>query len=202
MLTPSQIANLLLRAQSLQAQMTRSNAGQEYTGNLNVNWRKIHVLSQLIQAVAYCLFIDDYSSASCLTAFGNLTQCVGSNFASGVTTDPTAQPPGGSIIVPGGGSGGGTNVQLGKIPFVTVDDTIFVVSNYQGLYAPIYGNNPFLAVYVVNPDTGIGYTEDTATVPSITYVGDIEANGINTISVDYPDSTTGYIQILGITPGP
>lgn len=199
MLNPSDIAALLLRAQALQAQQSRANAVQEYTGNLHVNWRKITQFSLLIQTLGNCLFTQDYSSDSAIAVFGNLTRCVGSNFASGVSTDPEAQPPGGNVIIIDNGGSGGSNVQLSKIPFVTVTGDLFIITNYQGLYAAIYGNNPFLDVYIVNPVTGIGYIEDTSTVPQITYVGGIEANGIDTITLDYAISTTGYLQILGIT---
>lgn len=199
MLNPSNIAVLILRGRSYRAQLVREYAVLEYGGVNGVKWCKAEVISQQIQALSYCLAITDYSSNMVQEVYNNLARCLGTNYASGVFTDPTVQPPGWNIIVINNQPVIENDVQLGKIPFGAIADTPFVVTNYQGLYAATYGNNPVLSVWVVNPDTGIGYTEDTGTVPSITFVGGVEANGIDTISIFYAGiNRTGFIQILGI----
>jgi len=196
MLTSDQIANMLLRAQALQAQMVRSNANQEYTGNLNVNWRKVHVLSQLIQAVAYALFVQDYGSATMLTAFGNLTRCVGSKFATGVSIDPEAQIPGVTIII---NTILNAQANYDRIKFGEgggVDS--FSLSNFQATYIAKYGDNAIVELFTT-VDNYNTMQEDTGTVPTIVNLGG-DINKPDSYTWDFAQPTTGYIQITGFVP--
>lgn len=196
MLTPDQIANLLLRAQALQAEMARNNANKEYTGDLGVNWRKVNVLSQLIQAVSAALFVADYSSASMLSAFGNLTQCVGSRFATGVAVDPEAQIPGVTIII---NTILNAQANYDRIKFgVGGGVNIFSLSDFQATYVAKYGDNAIVELFVT-VDNFATVQEDTGTVPTIVNIGG-DVNKPDSYTWTWGMPTTGYVQITGFVP--
>lgn len=197
MLTPEKIAYLLLRAKAYRVLLVKAVVVLQNTGVIRTNWSRINVLSHMIQGLEYSLSIADYVSDEAIAIFNHITECVGSNVLGTITTDPDAQPPGsGPIVIINNPAN--SNVQSGRYDFVdkTVVDNM---SDYQGDFAAIYGNNPFIALWTIN-ESGIGYTQDTATVPDIEYVNNDIAQGIESITWTYPQATTGYIQILGIQP--
>jgi len=193
MLNPTNIALLLLRAKAYRCLLVRQLAVKEYSGDLNTSWRRPIIIDHLIQGLSFCLLTADYTSLQAFRIYDNLIQFVGNNFAGGVSTDPTAQPPGSNIVI----INNQQTIQSEKIPFVA--QTVVTLASYQANYAAQFGNNPFLSIWVVNPVTGIGFDQDEQTAPTILYVGNDPTQGISSITWTYPVATSGYIQILGIT---
>lgn len=198
MLTQSLIANLLLRAKSYRADVVRALAVQEYGGDLNVRWVTSYILTHMIEALSFALFAGDYATASTISVYDHLYRCVGNRYATGVSTDPTAQPPGGNIIIINNPTTALQSVQSDRLVF-TGQTEVDNLLNYQASYASRFGNNPFVSIWTLNVG-GIGFTEDTGTVPTITYVNNDPAQGVQSIIWTYPIPTSGYIQILGIKP--
>lgn len=196
MLAPSDISTLILRAQAFQSQLTRGNAGEEYTGNLNVNWKKIWQLSELIQAMVFCLNVQDYSSSNAFYVFGALKQCVGSRFVNGIAVDPAAQPPGNIIVITS--TAGFGFVKSDPIAFSGTGPTTVTLANWPTAYAPDWGLNPTIEIFT---DQGGVDQKDTQTQPIYNYLvaGD-QNTPLQSITWSYPNAVNGYFTISGIIP--
>lgn len=190
MATPTPISNMLLTAELKTSNLTDANIIALQGGAFKVGWNTIKNGTRAINAVSRQVNLGDYSSPQFLIAYSCLSDFVGI-YAGGVI-DPNAQIPGTTIItVPVL-----QNFNNDKIPFLTTDGSPqLILANYNLNYAPLYGNNPNLEIYITTDD----YTGDLQTPPTLTYStpGD-EMSNITQILWDYPVATSGYLQISGI----
>lgn len=192
MLTQQKIALLVLRGQVYHQELVRGLSDKERQGDEQGHeWDKPILIWQAIAALNMALLYADYNSADTLQVYDNLAMCIGANALGPISTDPNAQVPGGNIIVI---NNGGSTVQSAIIPFVT---DIVTLANYQTAYKPTFGNGAVISIWTLNGN-GIGYSEDTGTVPSKTFVDNDPTKDLLTVTWTYPLVTTGYIQILGV----
>ena len=184
----TQVGNTLLAAQLKAANMVLSNIVSLQGGALSVSWKASIKATRGINVINYKLSIGDLSSASFQTSYACLTAFVGT-FAGGAI-DPNAQNPGVVIDVTGG-----SIVNSTKIPFT--NQTTIILANYNSVYAPIYGNNATIQIFV--SDGAGGFSPDSVTAPLYEYVvsGDINS-GIASVTWGYGVPTSGYIQISGV----
>lgn len=149
--------------------------------------KEVNGLKRLIRALTFQLNAEVIDKDT-LSLYKCLINALG-GFGATYTIDPNVVIPGKEIIIIDEGL-----YNDGKIPFNT---DILTLADYQSIYYPLYGNNPNIAVY-----TGAGgvYTQDTGTVPTITYVDGNISLGIEEITFSFPFPTQGYIQISGKQP--
>lgn len=195
MLTQQKIALLVLRGQAYHREVVGDLLNRERNGDIQGNsaWDKTIVMWNHIAGLNLSLRFADYDSVDTIANYDQLSKCIGANASGTLTTDPTAQLPGGNIIVI---NNGGSTVQSAIIPFVT---DIVTLANYQTAYKPTFGNGAVISIWTLNGN-GIGYSEDTGTVPSKTFVDNDPTKDLLTVTWTYPFVTTGYIQILGVIP--
>lgn len=198
--TQSDIANQILRGQLLQAYTVKAYVAQERIGNYFSFWDYAIYLSHLIQGLQNQLLIQDYTSGITLAIYNKLGGELGMQYIDGAALDPNAQLPPTVIVINehGGSGGGGGGSTVISQPIIFSNQTVVTLSNYQSVYAPTYGNNPVIQVFV--PDGSGGYAQDEGTSPVRQYVvsGD-PTSGISSITITYPVPTSGFIQITGIS---
>lgn len=190
MITTQTVGNTLLAAELKVANMVLANIVSLQGGSLSVNWKPSIKATRGINVIGNKLSIGDISSASFQTAYACLTGFVGT-FAGGAI-DPNAQNPG--VVIDVTGSSGST-VNSTKISFT--NQTVVTLSSYNSVYAPTYGNNPDVLIFV--SDGAGGFNPDYSTSPSYEYVisGNINS-GILSITWGYAIVTSGYVQISGV----
>lgn len=189
----TQITNRIIRGRLLQANLAKSYAQQENVGNDFNFWDKAVYVSNLVQGLQFQQSISDYTSSITLSIYNKLGGILGGLYIDGAAIDPNAQIPGQTVVT--------IPVLLGynsdKLPFeTTIDSPQLVLSNYDTLYAPLYGNNPILAIY----DNQGQYIGDEQTPPIIEYLDNDPSKKILSITWDYGVATSGYIQISGVSP--
>lgn len=196
MLTQQQIALLILRARAYHLQLVRALCDKERQGDVQSSaWNRPIIIGNAIAALYFSLKIADYSSAVVLQVYNNLLRCIGSNVLGNLVTDPNAQLPGNNVpIVTGGGTGGGSVINSGIIEF-NID--IVELLDYQNNFKPAYGNDAEITIWTIN-DNGIGYTQDTGTVPTKQFVDNDPTKDLLSVTWTYPVVTKGYIQIVGV----
>lgn len=188
--TPVEITNRILRGQLLQASLAKGYAEQEKYGQFFNFWDKSVYVSELVEGLLAQYTMALYYDDTTLLIYNKLGGILGLQFIDGATLDPDAQHNGEIIII-----GSPESFNSGRIFF---NGTDILIDDYQDDYYSLYGNNPILAVWTGS--SGNPYTEDTATVPTLTYVNGNISEGIDSISISYPVTTEGYIQITGIEP--
>lgn len=194
MLTQQQYSNVVYTASRANASLVQQLRARESLGSYP-NWYKATIQDLKIQSGFWSLGIADYSSEASVDIYNQLLD-IGSTWSGGISFDPNAQIPG--VIVVGVAVISGYNETT--IPFSTSGGSpAFVLSNYQTLYAPFFGNNPnTLDVYT----TAGGEQKDEQTAPIINRVNPSDINSaIIDITWPYPIATQGYVLLGGIGTG-
>ena len=184
--TQTQISSRILRGQLLQGSLAKADVLQEKVGNMFSDWEKCIYVSQLVEGLYDQYEITDYTSDTTVAIYNKLGGILGMQFIDGAALDPNAQQT--DVII------AGSFPAFNETTIYFTGQTTVSLSNYQASYAGLYGNTPFLAIYT---GTGGSATQDTSTVPTINFVGGVQANGIDSIIWTYPVATSGYITILG-----
>lgn len=194
MLTQQEYSDVVLTASRANASLVQQLRAREALGSFP-NWYKAAIHDLKIESGFWTLHIADFTSEASIDIYNQLLD-IGSTWAGGIVLDPNAQIPG-VIAIP-------TSVISGynetTIPFSTSGGSpAFVLSNYQSLYAPFYGNNPnTLLAYT----TASGEQPDFGTAPIINRVNPSDINSaILDITWPYPVATQGYILLGGIGTG-
>lgn len=104
------------------------------------------------------------------------------------SVNPNFQPTGNTVI----NITNTVDVNATKIPFT--DATEIILSDFQSTYAPLYGDNATVSIWVANGDGT--YSQDNGTAPTITFLGG-DIRFPDTYTWGYGVPTTGYIQISG-----
>lgn len=179
----------ILSAQLIAANLCTANLNQIKVGNSDVSYNRIKLFQYYTVGLGFQLNQLDYTSSTTLTIYDRLSSLMGLDTTANVI-DPSYQAPNTTIIVEGGGGTAKSE------PIYFTNQTTVTITAYQNTYAPQFGNSPVLQIYVSNGDGT--YSQDTGTTPTITYVGGIIANGINTITWSYGLPTSGFIIIMGV----
>lgn len=187
--TQTNIENTLLSARYQMAVLCTNNLNLIKVGNNNVLWAAARNYNRNIKALSFLYDIEDYTSSTAISLYNCLNKQIGIDTTVN-TIDPNYQAPNTTIII----NAGSGNVSSEPIYFT--NQTVVTITSYQAVYAPLFGNNPVLQLYIAVGDGS--YAQDVSTAPIITYVvsGD-PTSGISTISWGFGIPTSGYIQILG-----
>ncbi len=112
-------------------------------------------------------------------------------FQSGQTISPGYQPPsgGGGFVIEN------VFVNSMRIPFSTDGNTPVTLSNFQSVYASVFGDYAEVTIWITQ-DNYATSQQDTGTTPIITNLGS-DINRPDTYTWVYPNPTVGYIQISG-----
>lgn len=185
------ISDEILTGQLKVANLTLSNIIALQGGILSVNWDTAIKGNRSVLAVQNRYSLGDTSSTTFKTAYACLSMFVG-QYAGG-NIDPNAQNPGTIINVTNTGSKINSNIY----PF-TNQTTISLLS-YQSVYYALYGNNPYVQIFVAD---GVGgFNPDYGTAPDYTYVVSNDAtSGIASIGWVYGVATSGYVLVSGVQP--
>jgi hypothetical protein len=190
-ITQQQYTDVVYRASRANAVLTQTLRTQEGLGYYP-DWSIVSCQSLKIKSGKWSLLIGDYTSEASVDIYNQLLT-IGASWSGGIVLDPNAQTPGTTIVtVPVL-----QNLNDDKIPFTTTSGSPqLILSNYNTLYAPLYGNNPIVRPYIYSGGFADG---DEQTAPQITYAtpGD-PTSAITQILWDYPVATSGYVQITGI----
>lgn len=182
---PTQVNNAISGAQNAFSLRQNAELSLINTGNTPANEPEQTYLRLNIIAMIYQVNRGDYTSSVTNIIYSRLLSLIG--FSGGVPyVDPNYQPSNTIIIITKA-----ISVNATRIPFT---GTIIVLSAYQTTYGFLYGNFPDISIWTSNGDGT--YTEDTATVPTVTNLdGDI--NLPDSYTWTYSIATSGYIQISG-----
>lgn len=192
--TINQISDKISRGKLLQANLVKVAIQYEVTGDEPKNWGEIVCLSQLIQALTAQVVGQDYTSATTVNLYNQLTDKLGFQYVDGAVIDPNAQQSAGIIFI---GNQPGQVINSNIIPFV--NQTEVSLSNFQGAYYPLYGNTRQIQVFV--SDGANGFNPDYGNVPVYEYtIAGNETSGIASVTWGFPIPTSGYISIFGIKP--
>lgn len=187
MATVQQISEALNTANAYYHKLWNADIANSRAGFPVKNKKKIKCLSHLIQAL-YFDYNGSYNDATTSAVYEQLLIESSPYSGSILPFDPSVIIPGQPIII----IPGGVVVNATRIPFT--NQTAVTLSNYQATYSAIYGNFADISIWTSNGDGT--YTEDTATVPTVTNLdGDI--NLPDNYTWTYPFATSGYIQISG-----
>lgn len=195
----TQIQNTLLSARLLMANMVLTNVNAETGGDLNVDWHPATRYYLNIKALQRQFNLGDYISANTVAIYDCLNTLMGYNIAPNVI-DPNYHIPGSiiNIVTP-------VSVfnESGPIYFnLTVSPYVLTISNWQTNYYPLYGDKPALLM-IVTVDNSSGqpvWTQDTATVPTYSFVGNDPGQHTTDITWTFGAPTSGYILIGGLKP--
>jgi hypothetical protein len=185
----SSIEQTILNGKYSIATLVNNNLTLVNGGQLPIRTGFIDFYNLSLQGLIYQYSINDYTSSTTTALYDRINNFVG--IPAGAQVDPNAQLPNTTIIVEGGGGTAKSE------PIYFNNQTTVTITSYQNLYVAQFGNSPILQIYVSNGDGT--YSQDTGTTPTITYVGGIIANGINTITWTYPIATSGYVIIMGVS---
>ncbi len=185
------VADEILTAQLKLANITLANITALQGGALSVNWDTAIKGNRGILAVQNRYLLGDTSSVAFRIAYACLTSFVG-QYAGGAI-DPNAQNPGTVISVINTGS------KINSTIYPFVNQTTISLLSYQSGYYPLYGNKPYLQIFVAD---GVGgFTPDYGTAPDYTYVVPNDAtSGIVSVTWGYGIATTGYVLVSGVQP--
>lgn len=185
------VENTLLAGSLKIATLVNANLTQLTGGNLSVSWKAIKRGQRGLNAVQRQYNLGDYGSTNFLIAYSCLENFVGT-FGAG-TLNPNAQNPGTIVNVTTVITAQGNFI---RIPFNGV--SIVSLSNFQSVYAPIYGDDAIVTIWVTF-DSFATMQQDTGTVPTIVNLGG-DINKPDSYTWTYGIPTTGYVQINGFTP--
>lgn len=196
MLTPDQIAALILRGRAYRAQLVAALTAQEYTGNLNVNWSKPEKISHLIQALNFCLAIADYSSTTAIQVYDNLSQFLGNAFLTGVSIDPNIQLPyNGNVTII---NQAGYIDPIPSLPWSSLDSaTQNADGNRSIYYNPAWnGYNPILSLTApIESALNLGTDYNLVSGGGIVFIRDLSGNGSPGIADGQFLRVTGYVKL-------
>lgn len=195
MATIIQISNSLLIAKAYYVQLLDQDTTALQGGFPVRNRQKIECLKKLIYSLTWDLDVN-VNDATTTAVYELLLNEIFSFTGQGVVVDPNVIIPGNTIIVVG------TSTPFNQSqPIFFTNQTEVTLANYQTAYRPLYGNQPILVVFTVQDVMGQPvWTEDTATVPTITYVNNDPTKDILYITWTYGTPTSGFIQISGLKP--
>jgi hypothetical protein len=189
------VQDTLLAAELKIATMVNTNLTALTGGSLSVYWETIKRAQRSVNAVDRQYSLGDFSSVNFLKAYTCLSSFVGT-FAGGAI-NPNAQSPGIIIeIIDSSNYNQSDKIFFG--PAFT-----YVISNYNSLYYPLYGNNPDIFLVTVDTTDPLNpvWQQDTATVPIFGYLTPNDATTpLVSITWTWGASTSGYIIISGLKP--
>lgn len=195
MATPTQISDSLLIAKAYYTQLLDQDTASLQGGFPVRNRARIECLKKLIYALTWDLDIN-VNDADTTLIYELLLNEIYSYTGAGVVVDPNVIIPGNTIVV----VSSGTPFNQSQ-PIFFYNQTDLLLDNYQAVYKPLYGNQPIIVIFTKEDVMGQPvWTEDTATVPTITYVNNDPTKDILNISWTYAIPTSGFIQISGLKP--
>lgn len=193
MLTEQQYANVVFTASRANAVLTQSIRNKEALG-CYPKWGTASCQSLKIKSGIWSLAVQDYSSVASVDIYNQLLD-IGSTWTGGIIFDPNYNNPTSPIVIVQGGAFG--YVKSPNIVFT--NQTVISLTNWQTVYAPLYGQNPSIEIFT---NQGGIDQKDTQTEPIYLYAtpGD-PSTALQSITFSYIIPTTGYYTISGTIPG-
>jgi hypothetical protein len=159
-------------------------------GSLPVRENFIQFFRLNLQALEDQYGLGDYTSNSTVIIYDRINGFIG--MPANATLDPNFQNTG---IVYNVNTVVNAKSNFTRIPFNGV--TSVSLSNFQSVYAPIYGDDAIVTIWVTS-DNFATVQQDTGTTPTIVNAGG-DINKPDSYTWTYAIATTGYVQINGFT---
>lgn len=192
----SNIQQTILNGKYSLAILVNNNLTLVSNGGLAIKECFIDFYNLTLQALINQYAIGDYISSTTTTLYDRINSFVGIPY--GAVVDPNFQNPGIIIDVITAGS------KINTTTIIFSNQTAITLSAYQATYFALYGNTPYVQIFVAiydNLGNIINYAPDEGTAPLYTYTtpGD-PASGIASIAWGYGVATTGYVLLSGVMP--